>query len=299
MFYRDTSQDGLENFFGCVKSCNQANKPTPREYRTSYATMVINNITGTNSLHSNCEQDQSVSVLDNIHDFVLGCNKDPSTVTCNTDSIIAFDPIDQYPSDQEQTLISDIDELVVFEPLVNDTIVVESKAVSHMVKADDLVVFDPEVGNETNNYFETGALSRVAGSIYRKLMKSTQCKDCKLALDIMETIFVENCTKIFRRLNKAIPHICFETSLKKKLLTNIESIATDTIGCPDHGLEMTLKLKELCTYEAITYFCYDINRYLSGKINILPINHNHIQEQAIIHKRKTKRIGKYSDIFSS
>ncbi|XP_037039348.1 uncharacterized protein LOC119076598 [Bradysia coprophila] len=296
---RDTSQDGLENFFGCVKTCNQANKPTPREYRTNYATMVINNITGTNSLHSNCEQDQSVSILQHIHDFVVSCNKEPSAVASNVDEIIAFDPIENYSSDHENC-DNDMEEMIVFEPRHNDNItLVESKVASHMANFDDLIVFDPQPENELESYFEIGSLSRISGSIYRKLIKPIHCQNCKNVLPMIETSFIENCTKVFRRLNCAIPHICFETSLKKKLITNVESIATDTMGCPDHDLEMTLKMKELCVYEAITSFCYDINRYLSGKINVLPMGHNHIQELAIIHKRKTKKIGKYSDIFNS
>ncbi|XP_037037374.1 uncharacterized protein LOC119075089 [Bradysia coprophila] len=74
---RDTTQDGLENFFGCIKSCNYSNTTTASQYRTGYTTMVINNITGTNSLYSNCQPDDSESILTNIHEFISVCQEQP------------------------------------------------------------------------------------------------------------------------------------------------------------------------------------------------------------------------------
>lgn len=75
--FRDTSQDALENYFGGVKDCNQSRKPSTREYVSGYATMTVNNITGTNSLHSNCEQDQATSILNDM-DALLSSVKSPT-----------------------------------------------------------------------------------------------------------------------------------------------------------------------------------------------------------------------------
>lgn len=79
--FRDTTQDGLENFFGCIKSCNQSNKTTANEYRTGYATMLINNMTGTNSMRTNCQPDDSTAILTNIHEFISVCQQQPHVQT--------------------------------------------------------------------------------------------------------------------------------------------------------------------------------------------------------------------------
>ncbi len=291
-FFRNTSQDGLENFFGCVKACGQTNKLTPREYRTSYATMTINNITGTNSLRSNCEQDHSTSIVENIHEFILGCNKEPPKDTMEFDEFIAFDPIDNGESNQE---CYGSDEMVVFE-CDEEMNLIETNAATHH---DEVIVLDLQLENETSSYFESQALSLAACSIYRKMMKFNHCLECKNVLQETEATFIQNCVTILRKLDDIIPHLCSEYSVKKKLLANIESITTDTMGGPDHDLEMALKMKELSAGYILQHFCDDVNRFLSGKTDVLPINNNHIQELAIIHRRKKKRIGKHSDIFNS
>lgn len=253
--------------------------------------MTVNNITGTNSLHSNCERDESTSILENIHEFINGCNNEQSEDAMNVDEFIEYDPICE--SDQEYY---EVDEIVVFAPDCDEEILIETKAVSHN---DELIAFDPEFENETTSYFESEALSRAACSIFRKLMKFTHCLECKNVLQSSEHTFVQDCTKVLRKLSKIIPYLCIEYSVKKRLIANIESITTDTMGCPDHHLEMTLKMKELSGGHILQSFCDDVNRFLDGKVDVLPFNHNKIQELAIVHKRKHKKIGKHSDIFNS
>lgn len=255
--------------------------------------MTINNITGTNSLHSNCEQDQSISILENMHEFVLGCKKEPLKDAMDVDEFIAYDPNCDGEYDHEYY---DIDEMVVFVPECDEEMnEIESRAAYH----EELIVFDPETANETLSFLEGEALHLASCSIFQKLMKFTHCLECKNVLQTTEITFIQNCMNVLRKLSQIIPHLCVEYSLKKKLISNIESITTEAMGCPEHDLEKTLKMKELSAGYVIQSFCDDVNRFLSGKINVLPYNNNHIQELAIIHKRKNKRIGKHSDIFNS
>lgn len=301
VIFRDTSQDGLENFFGCVKSCNQSNKPTAREYRIGYGTMTINNITGTNSLRSNCEQDTSTSILTNIHEFILDCNDEASKGMMEIDEFIAFDPNCELESDQ---LHVGIDDMIVFDPEPDDEDMdlIESVVIPDNGNVDELILFDPQFDDETLNYFENEAILRDSTVICQKLMKFNHCVECKDVLQTTETSIVRNCMNVLSGLNITIPHFCSEKSLKTKLLAKIESIETGVMGCSDHDLEMIQKMKELSADRAITSFCYDINSFLSGKKEALPLNYNHIQKLAFSQydsKRKKKKIGKYSDIFNA
>lgn len=262
--------------------------------------MIINNVTGTNSLHTNCEQDNSTSILENIHEFIVDCNKEVSKDMMDTDEIIAFDP--NYHSGFDQEYL-DIDDMIVFDPEPDvEMIFTESNVVSKREDADDLIMFDPDFQNDTNNYFENESFARASSVICRKLIKITHCEECKNILHDTETSLIENCTKILRGLSQVIPHICSEQSIKKKLLASIESIKVDTLGCPDHFLQVTQKFKEMSADDSILSFCYDINSYLSGKTTVLTLNHNPIQKLAFHQfdqKRKKRKIGKYSDIFNS
>lgn len=280
-----------------MKSCNQSKKPSSKEYRTGYGAMVINNITGTNSLRSNCEQDSSASILSNIHEFILDVNNKQAAM--DVDEVIDFDPNYDDKSFQEYF---DVDSLIVFDP-ESDEEMVESNIISNNENrnGDGLIVSDAQFENESLSYFENEAISRASNMISQKLMKSTHCLECKNILQTTDTL-VRNCVNVLCGLNKIIHRLCSETSLKKKLLASIESIKTDVMGCPDHYLQMTQKLKELSADQTITSFCYDINSFLSGKRDVLPLNYNHIQKLAFSQydqKRKKKKIGKYSDIFNS
>lgn len=278
--FRDTNQDGLENFFGCVKSCSQANKQTPTQYRTGYGTMAINNITGTNSLRSNCEPDKSTAILTSIHEFISDY-KTPSNNSSNS----------------ELSNIDDMDELNL----------IEREVMLDVDDVDKIIAFDPQFGKEELNFLEIEAFSHASSMISQKLMKSTSCDECKINLQLItendmfctnETIFVRNCNNVFRGLACIIPHICSEPSLKKKLVHHIRLIEMDLIGCLEHDFEMAHKMKQLCADHTIKTFCHKINSFLSGKAEVLPANHNLIEKLAYELKNKKKRIGKYTDIFN-
>lgn len=82
----NTDQDGLENFFGEIKSnCQVSKTPIPIHFRSAQIiTQILNNLTCTNSMKSNCEKDNSTALLNNFHKFVLS---DTEKLSCdeNTD----------------------------------------------------------------------------------------------------------------------------------------------------------------------------------------------------------------------
>lgn len=202
--------------------------------------------------------------------------------------VVHFDP----SCDVDETEYEDIHESIVFETNANEQI--QTVEVDNL---EELVLFDPEILNEEPNPSENEVLSRVSASICRKMMKFCKCEDCKRVFAESNEIFVRDCKTMLRALNLVIPHICHETALKAKLISKLDSVEIGVLGCQDHFLQTTQTMKELSADRTITSFCNDVNSFLTGKINTLPKNHNRIQELAIIHRRKHKKIGKYSDIF--
>ncbi len=255
--------------------------------------MLINNITGTNSLHTNCERDASTSILGDINEFILDCNKEASNYTMHVDEVIEFDPNFQYGPDQEY-----LDDMIIYDPDLDEEMISTGNS-DVLSNENDLVLFDPQFEDETLNYFQDKGLSRTSSLIRQKMIKSTRCDECKTVW--LESLFIENCKQILCELKEMVPNICIEHPLKKKLLASIQSTPLGPLGCADHDLEMTQKLKEMCVETAVSYFVDDVNRFLKGKVKVLPINHNYIQKLAFDQfdqKRKKKKVGKYSDIFN-
>lgn len=367
---RDTSQDGLENFFGCVNACNYSNKATPMQYRTGYATMNINNFTGTNSLHTNCQPDKSKPILTHLHEFITEfepqSNDSSNEVSKNINEVNVFSPqFNQKVHFSEGEAISnviDADEMILYDPESDEEVnFAVAEATSNVMDVDEMILYDPECDEEVNfsqveaisnimdldemvfldpesdeeeihfieseatlsdtdnmivtdpqfekegliNFIESEAISQASKHTSQKLMKCTNCEECKRNLVTItendsgtEAIFVRHCSNILFSLSDAIPRICSEESIKKKLMLHIESIKIDSIGCPEHDIEIIQKMKQICVDHTVTIFCSDINNILSGKTKVLPVNHDPIQKLAYEHKAKKKKIGKYSDIFN-
>lgn len=264
--------------------------------------MTIINISGSNSLHANCQPDQSTPILDNIHDFISKC-KDQSIDTNNlsnnqifmdVDDIIVFDP--QYEEEVETELVNykDLNTMIAYDP--ESDLSDEERS---LTERQDTIAFNAQSLETKVDFIEYEAISHASSLICQKLIKFTKCEECKNNFQsIAETVLISSVEKVLCRLNEIIPHICFEDSLKKKLLNHIQSIKIDFIGCSEHDQEISQKIKNLGADHIILTFCNDINKILSGKTETLPINHNHIQKLAYEQRIKKKRIGKYTDIFN-
>lgn len=284
---RDTTQDGLENFFGCIKSCNQNNKATPSQYRTGYTTMIVNNITGTNSLQSNCQPDQSTAMLTNIHEFITVCQEtcqESDSIDANNASEMNLDEVTFFDSPKNLSDCDHLESMIVFDP---------------QSEREEAINFDTELCGTEVDLIKFEAISHDSSRICQKLFKTTKCEECKNNFELMdETAALLSIENVLRSLNEIIPKICFEDSLKKKLTKHIESMRIHFIGCSDHNQEIDQKIKNLAADHVILTFCNDISKILSGKIQVLPDNPNFIQKLAYEEGKKKNRIGKYSDVFN-
>lgn len=67
VWMRHFNQDPLENFFGSIRShgCRNTN-PTTGGFESSFAALLINNLSGQHSPGSNCEEDSCQTVFKSI-----------------------------------------------------------------------------------------------------------------------------------------------------------------------------------------------------------------------------------------
>lgn len=102
------NQDGLENFFGCVRSlCQNQSSLITTHYRSGYTTKVVNNSINMHSIKSNCEPDCSTSLLSDVHKIFLKNETVEDVNDANVNNIpeiIIFDPIIFDPQFSEPNL---------------------------------------------------------------------------------------------------------------------------------------------------------------------------------------------------
>jgi hypothetical protein len=68
---RAFNQDLLENFFSCVRFYVGANsKPTPTSFAHTTKALLVNNLVSPRAIGANCEDDGSLSYLDNLKTFL-------------------------------------------------------------------------------------------------------------------------------------------------------------------------------------------------------------------------------------
>lgn len=256
---RNTHQDGLENFFGCEKSCNQSHKaPVAMHFRTGYATMIINNITCSNSISTNCEKDSTIPLLNDLHKFFFDfkekigvVNDDNSDVHCKANDML---------------------ETIVFDPQFSELNVTENDTLPN----NSHTIF--------NKVFKKIACENCGNSL------EFLDKDARGP----SPVFLKNIQKFLSEVNQMIPHICSEKSLRKTMISMIDDME---IGCPEHYEYVSLILKEISINYALVSFCQNINSLLSGKTKSLPDEFNHMQDLAFQFQIKKRRIGKFTDKF--
>lgn len=242
--------------------------------------MTINNITGSNSLQSNCEPDESTSMLTNIHDFIT--------------------MYQQHPTDPQNERFQQI---VRHEnhPNINPLIVSDNESDDDELS---LVAYEPEIDVEMGflethvDLSELQVISNAASRVCQKLFKTTKCKDCKDNFDLTDQkAMLESIETLLCKINEIIPNICFEESIKQKLVDRIKTVKIHVIGCAVHNEEIERKVKSLSVVHVIHAFCNEMNKILSGKTKTLPENPSDMHKLALEHRQKKKRIGKFTDKF--
>lgn len=64
------NQDGLENFFGNVRSnCQVKMQPMPFQFRSAFTNLIVSNMSAKHSIRSNCQDDKGFALLQNVIDI--------------------------------------------------------------------------------------------------------------------------------------------------------------------------------------------------------------------------------------
>ncbi len=270
-FLRNTNQDGLENLFGGVKlNCQNSKSPTPIHFRSAYITTILNNLTVSNSMKSNCEKDNSTPLLRNFDRIMLKSK--------NAVPKASYEMIDFYDEQFSSDLIS-------FDPQLPEINVIET---------------------EELNYLSSLVLDRLLKNIDCELcINSLQTVSKESVDDILSlnsrpsATFILNFKKVWFGMNGLLPNLCAERPLKKILVYNVNDIILDNMGCRKHNEKIKTELLDITAIQAIKEFCKTINDLLSKKTNVLPEQYKGIQiyEVALSFRKSNKKVGKYTDLF--
>lgn len=261
------NQDALENFFGCLRSCQNSKSLIATHFRAAYGTTFIKNLSSAHSIKSNCELDTSKPLLTDLNKFFLNYNNDASESDSDTDDdekdADIFDPLYIF-SDKDISYIE-------HEAISN----VSSSVCDKMLKLTKCVKCRKTLETSPNSNEQNGS------------------DDIKVPSEI----FKINFKKLLCCINDVLPNICTEKCLRRQLLEQLENIEIHKIGCLKHHEVMESNFKKQTALYGIVTFTKNINDLLSGKNQTLPPNPNFVEDLAYDFYQKKKHIGKQSDIF--
>lgn len=235
--------------------------------------MILNNLTGARPLSTNCEQDSSVVLLNNIHDLIqeFNSNEDVEAVEAT-----------------QNELYNDI----LCDPQFTKT---------------ELTIFESQSLSDSSNLICVQILEKAYCESCRSLLRSnTDPSEQSYTEELNErpsAIFKSHCEQIFEFAVQVIPLFCCEKRIKKVVIEEVKKKISEMnkngpqLGCVKHSPEISGKLYESTIQYALTIFCKDLNDIITGKVKVLPNEPNVMQEQAHLFVSKNSRIGKFSDIF--
>lgn len=273
------NQDGLENYFGCLRSYCHSSSIIPMHFRSAYSTSFINNLSSSHSIKSNCEPDLSKPLLNEMNEFFLSDNNENN------------DTVEAKSVDSNLNCIKNDGYEYDYDPITID------------------VEF---CGKKINCLDNNSVLSDSCNTVCNKILQVTDCHKCRKSLETPiyqdktsqntinqpSDLFKKNFLNIINDVNIILPQICEQKLLQKKLLKYINDDKNiDKIGCSRHNAYIDLKIKEFTIVSGIQSFCKNINDFLSGKNLKLTNASNFIEEKAFKFNQKKKQVGKHSDIF--
>lgn len=270
--YRNLNQDGLENFFGCVRSqCHNSSSLIVPHFRSAYASTFVTNANSVHSMKSNCEADIYTPLLTNVHRFFL--------------DYISSEQKNDLNDSNSTDLSDDENEPEFFDPL-------------HNFNEKEITAINDE------------AASNDASLVCDKMMKMVKCKKCRKTIESKSPnqnydeldapkkpsdVFQSNFRILICGINDILPDICTEKLLRHKLMQQLDKIEIESIGCSEHCEYVTSKLIEQTAFYGIVSFTKNINDLLSGKNTTPPHVDSYLERLAYTFKQKNKGIGKHSE----
>ncbi|CAK1593758.1 unnamed protein product, partial [Parnassius mnemosyne] len=270
LLLRNFNQDPLENFFGAIRAHGYSNiMPTSSAFEGAFKTLLINNITSSHSVGSNCEKDDSVC-LQSLKCFLIN-PKDNNTATECEDEVdyahLYIDPINtdallasKTPMDIEKCAaigycsgwIAQLAKKHVFKNCIT---------CRHDLEAEDLLNFHKfikmkEYENKKWLCYPTRALFDFFAQVEH------------ISIEILKD----------RAKNYISKYI--------KLIMTV-NLNFNFLTCLLHKNDLTDYLINKSTFFFINNWCKDVNNVLTGKITFWDVN-DPMKEKAHRHYSKNK-----------
>lgn len=270
---RRMNQDGLENFFGNIKSiCQTKKQPMPFQFRSAFTSLIVNNLTAKHSMNSNCQDDKSYSLLQDLYEFYDMDIEEEKDEFHDDDDIIEFE------LEEEDTLDQNF-----FE---SEALVYEASSVCRDVLRTTKCV-------SCKNTIESYCPLDQHGIIL-------QCENTSDPANRLFTyptlLFVSKFKILFKRIEVLLPLICHENEFSRKIIALLNNYSLSGLGCAEHTSDMSQKIKNTTVKLGIQIFTKQVNDILSKKTLEPSQPQNVICEKAFDIITKKKGIGKYGQM---
>lgn len=261
---RRMNQDGLENFFGNVKAvCYSPKQPMPFQFRSAFTVLIVTGLTAKHSQKSNCQDDKSTALLQNVYEF--------------------------YDMDFEHEEEVDDD-----EDIIELDVIVEEETDSNLFEAESLIW---ESGKVCKNVLSRIKCQECVNTVeaYRPLTQHGIIQQCDANSGQKDSLFTYPTVlfmDVFRLLSKEVdillPFICHEQKLLAKLVSSLNSCSMESLGCEKHSAEVSLQIKRETAKYRIYQLTKQVNNIFSKKTTEVFPFFNEIHKKAF----KVKGIGK-------
>lgn len=250
LLLRHFNQDSLENFFGALRALGyRNNNPTCEMFSSAYKTLLLNNIMSTHSPGSNCEDDFSEACLVSYQTLFATFNNKLDTDEPEFDRQRVAD----LPKEENPSCTSD---LTLLESQTKNYIAgfIVKKLNTIFFKNYDVCL--KEICSNINNDHQI-IQARDYQPNGKHLLKYPNSSFCMLVQNVINII------------SHNLPSLCHHKTLKVDLINIIEEkVDLKYITCPDHKLIFPEKFVNFVVKLMVHNWCTQINRILSGKINL-------------------------------
>ncbi|XP_050066474.1 uncharacterized protein LOC126555621 [Aphis gossypii] len=245
LLLRNFNQDPIENFFGAIRSLGyRSNNPSTQGFSSAYKTLMLNNLTTSHSIGSNCEEDFSEGAL-------ASYNLLFSSMINNDDT-----------------------QNIYHEPRVDDGLVKNKSACTPELSY---------LKFQTQNYIAGFIIKKLNTILFKncKICIGQICTnsvgkshDLMLAREYNEQLNLKYPNVSFCRLIQGItdliylqlPSICHRLDYKLVLISKIqEQFNLNILNCPIHSEHFENKILNFSIKLLTNHWCVEVNRILNGK----------------------------------
>lgn len=256
LLLRNFNQDPIENSFGAIRSLGyRSNNPSTQKFSSAYKTLMLNNLTTTHSVGSNCEEDLSEGTLAS-YQILFSNSSDDNTENQNhmprvADGLVksktVCTPDLSYLKLQTQNYVAGFIIKKLNQILFKNCKICLSQICTNNISKPHEITMAREYNKQLN-------------------LKYPNLTFCHLIQGITDLIFAQ------------LPSICHRLDYKTILMSKIqEQFNLEIISCPVHSSDFKTKILNYSIKLITNHWCVEINRILNGKKKINANEKDHIK----------------------